>query len=212
MSLNSCWQFGNILSLSSNDRICSFNWIKGSKHCLLTSFSNLNCYILFLVFLRNHYLLVISHISRLCKNPISHPVFIPFVLQIPRCTCAPIFLAYITRFLEVRCSWEPGTWISTGFSSLFRLSPKVSYSNVRWAIAKHTFFSHIIFSNWHFLAWHKPPLSQRSTAWERNPQGISKLLNKGWLLLVWQQLLDNFSGALCTWLLSSWFFSLWSIW
>jgi hypothetical protein len=159
MSLNACWQFGNILLLSSNDRICSFNWIRGSKHCFLTSFSNLYCYILFLVFLQNCYLLVSLHLSRLHGNPISYPVFIPFVLQIPHHTCALIFLAHITCFLEVRCSWEPGTRISTGILSPFRLLPKVSHANAHWAIANHTFSSHIIFSNWHFLAWHKPLLS-----------------------------------------------------
>ncbi len=71
-----CWRFGDILSLSSKDRICSFNWIKGSKHCFLTSFSNLNCYILSLVFLCNCYLLVSSCLSWLRGNPISHPVFL----------------------------------------------------------------------------------------------------------------------------------------
>jgi hypothetical protein len=132
MSLNSCWQFGNIQLLSSNDRICSFNWIRGSKHCFLTSFSNLNCYILFLIFLRNRYLLVSLHLSRLCGNPISHPVFIPFGIQVPCRTCAPIFLAHITYFLKVRRLWEPGTRISTGFISPFHLLPKVSHMNVHW--------------------------------------------------------------------------------
>jgi hypothetical protein len=75
MLLNSCWRFGNILSLSSNDRICSFNWIRGSKHCFLTSSSNLNHYILFLVFLRNRYLLVSLRLSWLRGNPISLPNF-----------------------------------------------------------------------------------------------------------------------------------------
>jgi hypothetical protein len=130
MLLNSPWQFGNILLLSSNDRICSFNWIRGSKDCFLTSFSNLSCYFLFLVFLQNHYLLVSLHLSWLRGNQISHPVFIPFVLRIPRPTCAPIFLAHMKRFLEVRNSWEPGTRISTGFLSPFCLSPKVSHANV----------------------------------------------------------------------------------
>jgi hypothetical protein len=41
MLLNAHWQFGNILLLSSNNRISSFYWIRGSKHCFLTSFSNL---------------------------------------------------------------------------------------------------------------------------------------------------------------------------
>ena len=83
------------LLLSSNDRICSFNWIRGSKHCFLTSFFNFYRYFLFLVFLRHHYLLVSLHLSWLHGTPISYPVFIPFVLQISRRTCAPIFLAHI---------------------------------------------------------------------------------------------------------------------
>jgi hypothetical protein len=120
----------NILSLSSNNRICSFDWIRGSKHCFLTSFSNLYRYFLFLVFSQNHYLLVSSHLSWLLGTPISHPVFIPFVLQIPCRTCTPIFLAHMTCFLEARCSWEPGTRISTSFLSPFRLLPKVSHANV----------------------------------------------------------------------------------
>ncbi len=106
---------------------------------------------------------------------------------------------------------EPGTRISTGFLSPFRLSLKVSHANVHWAIANHTFSSHILSSNWHFLAWHKPPLSQHSTAWARNPQGISKLVNQGWLLLVWWQLLDNFPSAFHTWSHSSGFLALCSI-
>ncbi len=31
--LNACWQFGDTLLLSSNDRVSSFYWIRGSKHC-----------------------------------------------------------------------------------------------------------------------------------------------------------------------------------
>ncbi len=76
MLLNSRWQFGDILSLSRNNRISSFNWIRGSKYCFLTSSSNLNCYFLFLVFLRNCYLLVSLRLSRLSGNPISRPVLL----------------------------------------------------------------------------------------------------------------------------------------
>ncbi len=143
MSLNARWQFSDILLLSRNNRISKFYWIRGSKHCFLTSFSNLNCYFLFLVFSRNRYSLVFLRLSRLCRNPISHPVFcVPLVLQIPWCTCAPIFLAHITCFLETRCSWEPGTRISTGFFSPFCLSLKVSHANFQWELANHTFSSH----------------------------------------------------------------------
>ncbi len=110
------------LSLSSNDRICGFTWIRGSKHSFLTSFSNFYRCFLFLAFSRHCYLLVSLHPSWLRGTPISHPVLIPFVLQIPRCTCAPMFLAHITCFLEVRRSWKPGIRISTGILSPFRLS------------------------------------------------------------------------------------------
>ncbi len=132
--LNSRWQSDDLLLLnsrgdsaaslllSSNNRICSFNWIRGSKHCILTNFSNFYRYFLFLEFLQHRYLLVSLHPSWLCGTPISHPVLIPCVLQIPRCTCTPMFLAHMTRFLKVRRSWEPGTRISTGILSPFRLS------------------------------------------------------------------------------------------
>ncbi len=140
-SLNSRGNLATSLSLSSNDRIYSFIWIRGSKHCFLTSFSHFYRYFLFLVFLRHHYLLVSLHLSFLHGTPISYPVFIPFILWIPRCTCAPMNLAHITRFLKVRHSWEPGTRVSTGILSPFRLFfPEVSCANVHWAIAYHTFY------------------------------------------------------------------------
>ncbi len=166
------------LLLSSNDRVSSFYWIIGSKHYFLTSFSKVNCYFLILVFLQNCYLLVSLCLSWLHGNPISSPIFsYLWDSKVLHRTYAPIFLAHITCFLEARCSREPGTRISTGFLSPFHLLPKVSHANVPWAIVNHNFSSHIISLNWQFLAWHKPSLSQRSTALARNPQGISKLLN-----------------------------------
>jgi hypothetical protein len=180
MSLKTRWQFGDILLLSSNDRISSLYWIRGSKHCFLTSCSYFNRYFHFLVFLHNCYLLVSSRLTWLHGNPISCPVFsCLWYSKVPRCTCAPIFLAHMTCFLKARCLLEPSTRFSTGFLSPFRLLPKVSPANVHWVIANPTFSSHIISLNRHFLVGHKPPLSQRSTAWARNPQGISKLVNQG---------------------------------
>ncbi len=133
------------LLLSSNDRISSFYWIRGSKHCFLTSFSYLNCYFFILVFLRNHYLLFCLRLSWLHGNLISRPIFsYLFYSGVLRCTCTPIFLAHITRFLKARRLWEPGTRISTGFTSPFHLLPKVSHANVHWAIVNHTFSSNII--------------------------------------------------------------------
>ncbi len=143
ININACWQFDNILLLSSNDRISSFYWIRGSQHCLLTSCSYLNCYFCFLVFSCNRYLLVFLRLSWLHGNPISCPVFsYLWYSKVLRCTCAPIFLLHIMRFFKARCLRKPGTKIGTGFLSPFRPLPKVSYANVRWAIANHTFSSH----------------------------------------------------------------------
>ncbi len=128
-----CWKFGNILLLSSNDRVTSFYWIRGSKQCFLTSFSHLNHYFLFLVSLHNCYLLVYLRLSWLHGYPISHSVFsYLWYSKVLNCTCTPIFLAHITRFLEARRSREPGIRFSTGFLSPFRLLPKVSHANIDW--------------------------------------------------------------------------------
>ncbi len=136
------WQFGDIPLLSSNNRVSSFYWIRGSKHCFLTSSSYLNCYFLLLIFLRNRYLLVSLSLSRLHENSIFCPIF-SFLCdsKLLCCTCAPISLAHITCFLKARCSQEPVIRISTGFVSPFYLLPKVSHANVHWANATHTFSS-----------------------------------------------------------------------
>ncbi len=118
----------------------------------LTSFSHLNRYILFLVFLCNCYLLVSSRLSWLNRNPMSCPIFsYLWYSKLLRCTCAPIFPSHITHFLEARHLREPGRIISTGCLSPFRLLPKVSHANVHLAIANHTFSSHIISSADTFL-------------------------------------------------------------
>ncbi len=153
-------------------------WIWGNIHCFLRSFSYLNCYFLIVVFLCNRYLLVSLCHSWLHGNPISCTIFsYPWDSEVVCRMCTPIFLAHITCFLEARCSREPGTRISTSFLSPFCILPKVSHASIRWATANHTFSYHILSLNWHFLVWHKLPLSQCSTAWARNPQRISKLVN-----------------------------------
>ena len=157
--------------------VCSIYWIRGSKHCFLTSFSNLNCYFYFLVFSRNCYLLVSLCLSWLHGNPISWPNFsYLWHSKVVHHTCTPMFLAQ-NAWTQARRSWEPGSRLTTGILSHFRILLKVSHANIHWAIANYTFSAHIISLSWHFLAWHKPPLSQCSTAWARNPQGISKLVN-----------------------------------
>ncbi len=95
-------------------------------------------------------------------------------------------------------SWSKtlvGTWYQDKYRHSFPIPPffaKVSCANVHWTERK----SYLSFlsksSNRHFLAWHKPPLSQHSTARDWNLQGISNLVNRlivaclktaaGWLL------------------------------
>ncbi len=198
--------------LSSNDRVSSFYWIRGSKHCFLTSFSYLYCYFLFLEFLPNHYLLVSLRLSWLPGISISCLVFsYCWYSKVLCCTCTPIFLAHIMHLLKSRHCWEPSSRLTTGFLSPFHLLPKVSHANVGWAIANYAFSSYAISLSWYFLAWHKHPLSQHSTARARNPQEISKLVGQGWLLLILWQLLDNFPSAHCTWSRSNGFLALCSM-
>jgi hypothetical protein len=66
-----------------------------------------------------------------------------------------------------------------GFSKqdAFRLLLKVSEANVRWANANHPFLTHKNPQTETFLR-DISPAKLRSTARERNPQGISKLVNK----------------------------------
>jgi hypothetical protein len=89
-----------------------------------------------------------------------------------------MFLAHIMRFLEVRCSWEPGTRVSTGIISPFCLFSEGFWRKCPLGDRVSYLFFLSKSSNWCFLAWHKPPLSQRSTARGWNLQGISNLVNK----------------------------------
>jgi hypothetical protein len=71
----------SFLSLSSDNRVSSFYWTRGSKPCFLTGFSYFSHYFLLLEFLHSHYLLVLC-LSWLHGNSISLPVF--SYLCIPR--------------------------------------------------------------------------------------------------------------------------------
>jgi hypothetical protein len=80
-------------------------------------------------------------------------------------------------FFKARCSWEPGSRLTTGDLSLFRHLPKVSGANNHWANTNHTFLTHK--SPWtDTFSCDISPAKLCSTAWVRNPQGISKLVNK----------------------------------
>ncbi len=213
MSLNARWQFGDNLSLSSNNRISSFYWIRWSKHCFLISFSNLNRYFLFLVFLCNGYLLVCLHLSWLHGNLISHPVFLYLWFSEYHIVHAPPYFWHTWHVFSKQDA--RGNLVQELVLVLF---PHSAFC--QWFLMQTSFGRLQIIpfpltqrsSNWHLLVWHKPLLSQCSTAQARNPKGISKGVNQGWLLLVWWQLLDEFPNALCTWLRSSGFLALRSIW
>jgi hypothetical protein len=159
MLLNSPWQFGNNLSLSRNDRISSFNWIsRGSKHCFLTSFFKPYCYFLFLLLLRNCYLLVSLHLSQLHGNLVFHPV--SYTIG------SPSTMSYmhpnISGTHEV-FSWSKmlvGTWYKNKY-----LLPIPSFAEgftCKHPLGAHEsflFFSHNVPHTDIFLAWHKPTFS-----------------------------------------------------
>ncbi len=138
MSKNTRWQFGNILLLSRNDRISSFSWIRGSKHCFLTSFSGHNCYFLFLVFLRNCYLLVYLCLSRLHGNPISHPLFYTFGTPSIKSYMRPHISGTLDAF-----SWSKmlvGTWYKNQYQFSFPVLPFAEgFSCEHWLGARESY-------------------------------------------------------------------------
>ncbi len=189
----------------------AFYWIRERKLCFLTSFSTLNRYILFLVFLRNWYLLVSLCLSRLRENPISHPVFLHLWYSKYHFVHAPLYFWHIWHiFLKQDAQ---GNLVQELVPDFFPHSAFCRRFLMQTSIGSLRIIPFLLTPNslkWHFLAWHKPPLIQCSTQ-ARKPQGIYKVVNQGWLLLVWRQLLDDFPSALCICLCSSWFLALRSI-
>ncbi len=86
-------------------------------------------------------------------------------------TCTPCFWHRMRGFLEARCSWEPGSSLTTGKFSLFCLLPKVSGANVCWT--EHD--SYLSFSqkssDWHFLAWPQPSQATQYSPGMESPKG-----------------------------------------
>ncbi len=77
-------------------------------------------------------------------------------------------------FSKQDARWEPGSSITTGEFSFFRLLRKVSAVNVRWTEHDSYLYFSQKSSSWHFLALAK----LRSTARVWNHQRISKLMNR----------------------------------
>jgi hypothetical protein len=88
----------------------------------------------------------------------------------------PYFWRRMRGFLKARCSWEPGSRLTTGDFPPFHRLPKVSSKNVHWANVNHTFLTHKNPQTDTFLC-DISPAKLYSTAWVKNPQGISKLVN-----------------------------------
>ncbi len=164
--------------LKRNDRVISFYKTRGSKLCFLTCFSYFSRYFYILVFFRNCYLLISSRLSRLHRNPISHPVSHTFGNLRWCIVHAPLYFWHRMRgFLEARRSWEPGSRLTTGDFSPFCLLPKVSHANVCWVNTNHTLLTYknpLTDTFLHDIS----PTKLHSTAQVWNPQGISKLVNK----------------------------------
>ncbi len=134
---------GTSYCLNRNNRVSSFYWTRGSKLCFLTYFSCFSCYFHILVFSQNCYSLISLRLSWLHGNLISRPVSCTlgtpslYVVYAPPC-----FWLRTCGFLEARRLWEPGSRLTTGEFSPFRLSPKVSGAKVCWTNANHTFLTH----------------------------------------------------------------------
>ncbi len=164
--------------LNKNNKVISFYWTRGSKLCVLTYFSYFSRYFLIVVFSQNCYSLISLCLFWLHGNPISRPVSCIFgtlswyVVHAP-----PYFWHRMHGFLEARCLWEPGSRHTTSDLSLFCHLLKVSHVNVCWENANHTFLTHKNPRNDTFSC-DISPTTLGSTAWVRNPQGISKLVNK----------------------------------
>ncbi len=160
LSLNARWQFGDILSLSSNDRICSFYWIRGSKHCFLTSFSNLHCYFLCQVLLHGCFLLVSLHVSWLHGNPISHPVFSYLWFSEYHVVHAPPY------FWHTLCLFSKqdacGNLVQELVLAFFPRSAFRQRFLMQTSVGSSQIIPFLLMPNslyWHFLAWHMPLLS-----------------------------------------------------
>jgi hypothetical protein len=127
---------------------------------------------------RKSYSLISWCVSWLHGNPISCHISCTFCTPIRYVVLAPpYFWLRMRGFLEERCSWKPGSRLTTSDFSIFCLLPKVSQSNARWANANHTFLTHKNPQTDTFLR-DISPTKLRSTARVRNPQGSSKLMNK----------------------------------
>ncbi len=121
-----CWIITLILAtsycLNRNNRASSYYWTRRSKLYFLTCFSYFSCYFHTLAFSQNCYLLISLRLFWLHENPISHPVSSSIGTSSKYVVLAPsYFLHRMHGFLKARCSWEPGSSLTTSKFSPFCL-------------------------------------------------------------------------------------------
>ncbi len=129
-----------------------------------------------------------SRMFLLFQSPLSHSS--TFAKLLLTNYFAPFLAARESNFLVLSCTFALQGSTSymrphisgterIGFlkQDAFRLLPKVSEANVCWANTNHTFLTHKN-PQTETLLRDISPAKLHSTAWERNPQGISKLVNK----------------------------------
>ncbi len=145
---------------------------------MFSHFSYFSPYFLILVFSQNCYLLISSRLSRLHWNPISCSVsrtigtLSKYIVHAPPC-----FWNRTGGFLKARRLWEPGSSLTTGKFSLFRLLPRVSAANIHRT--EHDSFHSYSQNPRNDTIFPDLGLAKlRSTARVGNHQVISKLVNR----------------------------------
>jgi hypothetical protein len=147
-SLSDVRQVSSLL-LSSYNRLSSFCWTRGSKNCVLTSFSYISCYFLILRFSHSFYFLVSLQLSWLHENWIPLSCFlIPWALQGIVLYMHPISGTGHAVSLGVRLLWDPGSRLSTRLFSHSHSLLNVSGANVHWTIALANKAAFILLRGW----------------------------------------------------------------
>ncbi len=163
--------------LNRNDRVSSFYWTRGSKLCFLTCFSYFSRYLFSSIFAKSLLTNFFAPFLAAWESDFLSRFSYLWHSKMVRLHAPPYFWHRMHGFLEARCSWEPGSQLTTSDFSPFRLLPKVSGANVRWTECKSYFScSPNPWTDTFLLDLSLAKLCSTARLW--NPQGISKLVNK----------------------------------
>ncbi len=159
--------------LNRHDRVSSLCWTRGSKLCFFTCFSNFSRYFLILVFLQKRYLLISLPLSWLHGNTISCPISCTFGTPswyvVQSFMCPHISGAEPTGFLKQDAC---GNLLVDSLPVIFPLSAFCRRFLMQTSIGQTRIIPFLLTKILKLAA------KLHSTAWVRNPQGISKLVNK----------------------------------